>query len=324
MSKFNTCICNGFVSLGDDFRSVAEITHLFGGSATRLPFHNSYNVPGKEGVICILLTEDGGTDKKTGGRWHNVPEFGTNQAGQCWKEILTISEYNDNAETTATRIGYELAHPLNRYVFWHESWGGCQWYKFYGAFSLDAQETRATCSTVQPHVVYRRISKSVECLKVKEVQQVFSDAEFAALIGHVVEVKLRDEVGFSADCGKTISDRVVLWPGMKLLVTGVSADGSRVICDTCDEHLLSAAKARLPKSVRNQFRKFLGFEIPRADFRLGYVEGSRLPVAGAPDKEKATMPPPSDSDGGSGGQRWAMNVNQFPADTAECAILMAL
>ena len=40
MSEFNACLRSGKVSFGDDLRSVAEVTHLFGVKATKLPYHN--------------------------------------------------------------------------------------------------------------------------------------------------------------------------------------------------------------------------------------------------------------------------------------------
>ena len=46
MSKFNSCLRNGFVSFGDDFDVVAEVTHLFGVNASKLPYHNWFKVQG--------------------------------------------------------------------------------------------------------------------------------------------------------------------------------------------------------------------------------------------------------------------------------------
>ena len=60
MSEFNSCLRSGKVSFGDDLHSVAEVTHLFGVMATKLPYHNWFNVPGKENTIACLLSEDGG------------------------------------------------------------------------------------------------------------------------------------------------------------------------------------------------------------------------------------------------------------------------
>ena len=60
MSKFNSCLRNGFVSFGDDFDVVAEVTHLFGVNASKLPYHNWFKLPGKMDVITWLPSEDGG------------------------------------------------------------------------------------------------------------------------------------------------------------------------------------------------------------------------------------------------------------------------
>ena len=72
MSEFNACLRNGQVSLGADLSTVAEVTHLFGLKATKLPYHSWFNVPGKKDVIGWLPSEEGGKG------WHNVPEYGPN------------------------------------------------------------------------------------------------------------------------------------------------------------------------------------------------------------------------------------------------------
>ena len=112
MSKLNSCLRSGHVSFGDDLNTVAEVTHLFGLMAMKLPCHSWFNVPGKQNVIGWLPSEEGGKG------WHNVPEFGPDTDSRGWREILTISEYNDDAETTAKRVQEELAAPKTRCVFW--------------------------------------------------------------------------------------------------------------------------------------------------------------------------------------------------------------
>ncbi|MBR4654384.1 MAG: hypothetical protein IKO72_13570 [Kiritimatiellae bacterium] len=182
MSKFNSCLRSGHVSFGDDLNTVAEVTHLFGLAAMKLPYHAWFNVPGKQNVIGWLPSENGGNG------WHNVPEYGPDTDSQGWSEILTISEYNDDAKITAKRINEELAAPKTRYVFFRLERDGARWYKSFGAFEIDADSTRAAAASGNPRVIYRRVSKTVDCLRVAEVKTVFTDAEFAALRDRVVEV----------------------------------------------------------------------------------------------------------------------------------------
>ena len=274
MSKFNSCLRNGFVSFGDDFDVVAEVTHLFGVNASKLPYHNWFKVPGKMDVITWLPSEDGGRG------WHNVPEYGPNTDSRGWNEIVAISEYNDDAETNNKRIDDELAKPRTRYVFWREEREGVQWYKFYGTFLIDADATRATLASEHPHVVYRRDSVTAECPKVDAARrEKLSDADFAALRGRVVQVNFIDDIGFSADCGEVVEGDVRVWPGMKLFVTEVAPSLVHAICHTQNGNLVEAVRQHIPVANRGNFQKVVSFTIPRMDFDLGYVEV--LPGAGS-------------------------------------------
>ena len=265
MSKFNACLRNGLVSFGDDFDIVAEVTHLFGLKATKLPYRASFNVPGKKNVIAWLPSEEGGRG------WHNVPEYGPNTDSRGWNEILTISEYNDDPETTDTRIKEELAAPKTRYVFWRAERVGAKWYKAYGTFEIDADSTRVAAASEKPRVIYRRVSTTAECLKVDEMKTMFTDAEFVALKNRVVTIRLLDEIGFAANCDTPVAGRVTAWPGMKFLVTVVSSDLVHVTCGTKDEKLLDAVKQHVPAVTRDRFVGAVSFSIPRRDFELGYV-----------------------------------------------------
>ncbi len=275
MSEFNACLRNGQVPFGADLSTVAEVTHLFGLKATKLPYHTSFNVPGKKNVIGWLPSENGGKG------WHNVPEYGPSTNSHDWDEILTIAEFNDNVATTLTRIKEELAAPKTRYVFWRVERNGAKWYKAYGTFEIDADSTRAAVASENPRVIYRRVSKTAECLKVDEVKTIFTDAEFAALKGRVVKVNFLDELEFVADCGETVTGRVTAWPGMRFLVTDVAPNFSHVTCGTEDEDVLDSVKARILVAKRAQFHGAVSFSIPRCDFRLGYV--GVLPGTGSLD-----------------------------------------
>ena len=275
MSEFNACLRNGQVSFGADLSTVAEVTHLFGLKATKLPYHSWFNVPGKKDVIGWLPSEEGGKG------WHNVPEYGPNTDARGWNEILTIAEFNNDAATTAMRIKEELAAPRTRYVFWRVERDGAKWYKAYGTFEIDADSTSAAAVSENPRVIYRRVSKTAECLKVDEVKTIFTDAEFAALKGRVVKVNFLDELEFVAECGETVTGCVTAWPGMKFLVTDVASNFIRVTCGTENEDVLDSVKARIPVAKRAQFHGAVSFSIPRCDFRLGYV--GVLPGTGSLD-----------------------------------------
>lgn len=267
MSKFNTCLRNGFVSFGDDFDVVAEVTHLFGLKATKLPYHNCFNIPGKKDTLACLFSEEGGEG------WHNVPSYGPTVDPRGWNEMVTLDEFNESREKTLERIDNEISKPRIRYVFWREERDGVRWYKFYGTFMIDVNATRASIDTDSPHVVYGRMSKTAECLKA-EPQKIesYSDEELTALKGRVIEFRLLDEIGFSADCGKVLDGRVRVWPGMKLLVSEVDVYRDRIICTTQDERLLDAAREHVPVENRKDFRMILGFDVPRQDIDNGYVK----------------------------------------------------
>jgi hypothetical protein len=267
MSKFNTCLRNGFVSFGDDFDVVAEVTHLFGMKATKLPYHNCFKIPGKKDVIACLFSEEGGDG------WHNVPNYGPTVDSKGWNEIVTLLEFNDNREKSVKRINNEISNPRTRYVFWREERDGARWYKFYGTFKIDEKATRATLDTDSPHVVYERTSKTAECLKA-ELQKVapLSNDELVALKGTVIEFKLLDTIGFLADCGEEICGLVKVWPGMKLLVAEVDVYRDRIICTTQDESLLDAAREHIPVEKREDFKMILEFDVPILDIDNGFVK----------------------------------------------------
>lgn len=265
MSKFNTCLRNGSTSFGDDFDTVAEVTALFGHSVMKNPFHNWFDIPGKPDTLGCLLSEDGGNG------WHNVREFGPTTDSKGWNEVLTVSEYNDDLAETQKRIHEELEQPKTHYVFYRESRQGALWYKFYGAFKIDVDSTRATLSSERPSVIYRRESKMIECEKVDVISQTFTDAEFKNLSGRTVMVKLLGDIDFTADCGEVVTGAVTVMPGMKLLVVSTDPEAGKVICKTEDQDLLAAVKTRIPAQIREKSVVAVSFAIPLGDFRLCYV-----------------------------------------------------
>ena len=265
MSKFNTCICNGSISFGDDFDTVAEVTALFGHSIKKIPFHNWFDIPGKPNTIGCLLSEDGGKG------WHNVRKFGLTTDSKGWNEVLTVSEYNDDPAETLKRINEELEDPKTHYVFYRESRQGALWYKFYGEFKIDVDSTRATLSSERPSVIYRRAADMIECKKVDVIPQTFTDAEFRDLATRPVIVKLLDVIEFTADCGEVITGKVTVMPDMKLFVASIDHDAGTVICKTEDQDLLAAVMMHIPVEIQEKDVNTVNFAIPLADFRLGYV-----------------------------------------------------
>ena len=265
MSEFNSCIEKGLVSFGDDFDSVAEVTHLFGLTALKLPYHNWFKIPGiKDTAACLLTDGDKG--------WHNVREIGPNVDKHGWNEVLAMCEWNDSAEETEKRIQEELEHPCVRYVFCRESRHGAKWFKFYGVYKIDAVATRATLATEHPHVVYIRSAISAPCRKFKKVRKNYSDGEFKALKDHMLRVCFQNEISFVADCGDIVKGEVRAWPGMELVVTGVSPDCTSMTCATKDGNLLADAQRLIPVKFRNNFKTFQSFEIRCREFNWGYFE----------------------------------------------------
>ena len=246
MSEFNSCLRSGKVSFGDDLRSVAEVTHLFGAKATKLPYHISFDVPGRDDTIVCMLTENGGNG------WINMRKIGPTCDNRGWNEILAIDEFNKDAEKTAARIEEELACPQTRYVFWHEEREGARWYKFYGTFLIDADSTRATLGSDNPRVVYRRASKTAECLKVEEVKTVFTDDEFKALQGKMVEFDFLDELDAVADEKNDSHATVTVMPGTRFVVE-----------KTGNQFAYFAGNAECGDGAR--------LLVPRRDFELGYL-----------------------------------------------------
>ncbi len=246
MSEFNSCLRSGNVSFGDDFSSVAEVTHLFGSNATKLPYRVWLNVPDKDSTIVCLLSENGGAG------WSNVRKIGPVCDERGWNEVLAIDEFNKESETTAARIKEELARPLTRYVFWREARNGSMWYKFYGTFSVDADSTRATLGSENPRVVYRRVSKTAPCLKVETKKTEFSDDEFSALVGKSVKFDLRDELAVVVEDEAKAPGDLAVMPGMKFVVEKTSNQFA---------HIIGTAGDKL--GVR--------LLVPRRDFELGYL-----------------------------------------------------
>ena len=157
-------------------------------------------------------------------------------------------------------------------MFYRESRQGSLWYKFYGEFRIDPADTRATLSTDRPAVIYRRTSKTVECLKVEEVHQAFTQDELDDFVGRPVTVKFLDEIPFVADLGEKFEGTVVAMPGASLFVNAVNRGAETVVCGSADAALLEAVKLHVPADLREKVSgRTVSFTVPLKDFRLGYV-----------------------------------------------------
>lgn len=262
---YNEAIRAGTVNFGMDFDAVETVSRLFGRSAKRIPYRDSFNVPNQPNTIAWLVAEDGGHG------WTNMRELGSQSDSRGFREVLAIREFNADDELTQKRIDEELANPKTRYVFYRESNDGVLWYKFYGAFSVNRSETEESLMTERPCVVYSRVSTSAKCRKAEVSIRDYSAEEFAAAKGKIVEINLLDEIPFVADCGKEFAGEVRAWPGTKLVVDDVLKGMVKVACSTLDEQLLEDAWMKIPVNGRAAFQSFKAFYIPKRDFELGYV-----------------------------------------------------
>lgn len=274
MSEFNQARRDGKVKFGYDFNTLAEVTHLWGLSATKLPYHVSFKIPGRKDAICLLLSENGGDG------WRNIPHRGMKMDGRGWREIARIDEVNSDLEKSAQRVAEELEKPLERYVFWRESRDGVMWYKFYGVFSLDKAETLASKEAGENVCVYRKVSDEGVCPKCDVQTRTVSDGEFLSAEGKILSANLLDTVPYEvADKEQTTGD-VKVWPGQKFLVKRITPTSLTAVCQTGDSNVLSQIRSAGEVS----------FIIPKRDIELGYFsildgEGKIEDTIVAPDDE---------------------------------------
>jgi len=280
MSEFNQARREGKVKFGYDFNTLAEVTHLWGLSATKLPYHNSFKIPGREDAICLLLSERGGDG------WSNIPHRGLKLDGRGWSEIVRIDEFNSNPSKSAQRVAEELAKPLERYVFWREERDGVKWYKFYGVYRLDVAETTASQAVGENVCIYRKVSDEGVCPKCEASTRTITSSEFLAYEGNILEANLLDEVSYEVADAENHSGTVNVWPGQKFLVTTVSPTAITAICKTKNGSVLS--------QVRHEGE--VCFTIPKRDIELGYFK--ILPDEGTIEdtKEEALNDNPSDDE----------------------------
>jgi len=274
MSEFNQARREGKVKFGYDFSTLAEVTHLWGLSATKLPYHVSFKIPGRENAICLLLSENGGDG------WRNVPHRGTRMDGRGWREISRIDEVNSDPAKSAQRVDDELAKPLERYVFWRESRDGVMWYKFYGAFKLDIAETQASKESGENVCIYRKVSDEGICPKCDVQTRNVSEGEFLSAEGKILSANLLDTVPYEVSDEKHATGDVKVWPGQKFLVKSVSPSALTAICHTGDSNVLAQIRAAGE----------ISFAIPKRDIELGYFsildgKGSLEDTVVIPDEE---------------------------------------
>ncbi len=259
MSEFNTARREGKVKFGYDFSSLAEVTHLWGLTAKRLPYSISFRVPGAVGTIALLLSENGGRG------WKNIPHRGLNTDSRGHRQIVRIDEVNADKAKSEGRCREELDKPLTRYVFWRESRDGALWYKFHGVFRVDAEATKASLEAGDNVCVYAKVADECPCPKTDWRLAEISDAEFAGYAKHAVEAVLLDEISYRVAVKDGTTGSVKAWPGQKLLVRDVTTGGVRVVCHSADQNLLADVR-RTDQEVGAEVEFF----IPRRDFELGY------------------------------------------------------
>ena len=259
MSEMNTALRNAVINEGYDFNSLAEVTHLWGLKATKLPYSNHFNVPEKDGVVVMLLSENGGRG------WKNIPHRGTRFDSRGHRLIERIDEVNADREISAERCRKELEKPLTRYVFWRESLNGVQWYKFHGVFKVDAEATKASLADGANTSIYTKIAGECPCPKADWHLAEISEEEFSGYTNHAVEAVLMDEIDYQILKPKGTSGSVKTWPGQKLLVSEVVHGVVKVVCSTADENLLTSVKR-----TKEEFDAKVEFFIPKRDFELGY------------------------------------------------------
>ena len=258
MSDFNQARRDGFVKFGYDFNSVAEVTHMWGLTAKRLPYSISFRIPGAEDTIALLLSENGGCG------WRNIPHRGLNIDSRGHRQIVRIDEVNADKKVSEERCLKELGKPLIRYVFWRESRDGVLWNKFHGVFKIDVEATKASLEAGDNVCVYVKIADECPCPKADWHLAEIGDVEFAGYTKHVVEAVLMDEIEcrFTSD---GTSGNIKVWPGQKLFVREVTFSGARAICRSADRNLLSSVKR-----CGGELGADVEFFIPRRDFELGY------------------------------------------------------
>lgn len=279
MSEFNQARREGKVKFGYDFNTLAEVTHLWGLSATKLPYRISFKIPGRKDAICLLLSENGGDG------WRNIPHRGMKMDGRGWREIARIDEVNSDPQKSAKRVNDELAKPLERYVFWRESRDDVMWYKFYGVFKLDVAETQASKETGENVCIYRKVSDEGICPKCDVQTRTVGADEFLSAEGKILSANLLDVVPYEvADEEHTTGD-VKVWPGQRFLVKSVSPAALTAICQTGDSNVLAQIRSAGEVS----------FAIPKRDIELGYFSISNgkgsiedtvvIPVEGMSEKD---------------------------------------
>jgi len=254
MAEYNQARREGQVKFGYDFSDLAEVTHLWGLTASRLPYHNSFKIPGRENAVCLLLSENGGKG------WRNVPHRGSKTDGRGWREIVRIDEFNADPEASARRVEEELARPLERYVFWRESRDGASWYKFYGVFALDVTETQGARESGRNVCVYHKVSDAGECPKCEVRARSITSEEFRSCEGKTLLANLIDHVPFEVSDEERHSGEIRVWPGQRFCVVNVSASGNSADCEAVESEV--RAQVGYDGAVR--------FVIPKRDIELGY------------------------------------------------------
>ena len=247
MSEFNKCRREGRIAWGDDFNSLAEVVGLFGIEDPKVLSGTSFSVPGKEDVLCCVLSEN------CAGGWQYERELGPACDSRGWNETLRYGETNYRLEEQEKLIKSELKAPKTRLVFWRERREGRNWYKFAGVFKLNRKRTEFEEFYGDSWCWYDRVDTVAECPKADWNISAHDTAKLCQLDGRLngelVKCELLDEVACEDKEGKPLDETALIWPGTILRVV-LGARGSQLRC-----------------RVQGDERYFL---ILRRDFELGY------------------------------------------------------
>lgn len=222
MSEFNTSRREGSVKFGYDFMTSTEVVKLFGPEVSKSAFSSGFMIPGLENTLCWMVKEVGGN------RWHNIPTRGWNHDGRGYRQVVSIKEYNEDAEVSRTHVEKELANPVRRYVFWNEKNDGVSFFKFHGVFELDVEETRGLMEAGDCACIYRKTYDEGACPQADYEVRDIPTGELGRFAGKNLVVELLTALE-QTDATKP---DVRLWPGDVLKVKEVVPGAERLVCTT--------------------------------------------------------------------------------------------
>ena len=154
MSDYSTCMREGVIKCGSDFRTRGETNILLGLPRNAGFMRGGTSIRGENAIVCWPKDED----VKNG--WVNEQSDFAEDIGRGYRAFLTFSERNVDEAKNRKHISHVLDTPAERtrYVFWQEKNGNAIWYKFFGKFQLDEEATRK-----EGKCIFRRIASEMSC-----------------------------------------------------------------------------------------------------------------------------------------------------------------